>query len=75
MAAGSASSAQGERTSEAVELVQRRGGIDREAKFEHFAAGVLVDQAARRSEGDDLRLVHDDQAITELLRLIHVVGR
>src|SRR6266480_6490167 len=60
---------------ETLELVERRRGIDRKAKFEHLAGGVLVDEAARRAEGDDLRLVHDDQAITKLLGLIHVVGR
>src|ERR1700682_1320730 len=58
---------------ETVQLVERRGGVDRKAQLEHLAAGVLVDQASRRSEGDDLRLVHDDQAITELLRLFHIV--
>ena len=33
-----------------------------------------LDQLARRALGDDLRLVHDDQPVAQLLGLVHVVG-
>src|SRR5438132_6340283 len=57
----------------AIQLLERRRAVDRKATLEHLATGVLVDQASRRAEGDDLRLVHHDQPIAELLRLIHVM--
>src|ERR1700682_2677464 len=47
------------------EPIERRRAIDRKAKREHLPARVLVDQASRRSKGADLRLIHDDQPITE----------
>ena len=55
--------------------VERCGVLVGEAQLEHLAGGVLVDELARRPLGDDLRLVHHHQAIAELLRLVHVVGR
>ena len=36
---------------------------------------VLRDQLLRRAADQDLRLVHDDQAVAKLRRLFHVVGR
>ena len=36
---------------------------------------VALDQLARRALGDDLRLVHDDEPVAELLGLVHVVRR
>src|SRR5712691_4465816 len=37
----------------AVQLVECRRAIDRKAKLEHLAAGVLVDQTSWRSGRDD----------------------
>ena len=34
-----------------------------------------LDQLARRALGDDLRLVHDDEPVAQLLGLVHVVRR
>ena len=39
-----------------------------------LAGRVLLDQRARAALGDDLRLVHDDEAVAQLLGLVHVVG-
>ena len=36
---------------------------------------MLVDELARRPLGHDLRLVHDNEVVAQLLRLVHVVGR
>ena len=46
-----------------------------ETELEHLAGGVLVDQRTRRPLRDDLAVVHDDEAVAELLGLVHVVGR
>ena len=45
------------------------------AQLEHFTRRMLLDQFARRTEGDDLALVHHHQPVAELLGLVHVVGR
>ena len=59
-----------------VELaVERLLDADREPELGHLARRVLVDQLARRALGDDLRLVHDDEPVAQLLGLVHVVGR
>src|ERR1044072_8430471 len=34
---------------------------------------LAADQVARRALGDDLRLVHHDEAVAQLLRFVHVV--
>ena len=49
--------------------------IVRKAQLEHLARRVLRDQLAWRAFRDDLRLVHHDEAIAQLLRLVHVVRR
>ena len=61
---------------QAVELAVEVGadGIG-DAQLEHLPRGVLVDQLPRRALGHDLRLVHDDEVVAQLLRLVHVVGR
>ena len=46
-----------------------------ETELEDLAGGVLVDQRTRGSLRDDLAVVHHHQAVTQLLGLIHVVGR
>ena len=46
-----------------------------EAQLDDFARRVALDQLSRRSLGDDLPLVHDDEAVAELLGLLHVVRR
>ena len=48
---------------------------DREPQLGDLAGGVLLDELARRPLGHDLRLVHDDEPVAQLLRLVHVVGR
>jgi hypothetical protein len=48
---------------------------DAEPELGDLARGVLPDQVERRPLGDDHALVHHDQAVAELLCLIHVVGR
>ena len=61
---------------EAVELaVERLLDAGREAQLGDLARRVALDQLARRALGDDLRLVHDDEPVAELLGLVHVVGR
>ena len=54
---------------------ERLRHVRQEAQLRDFLRGVLLDQAPRAAFGDDLRLVHDDEAIAQLLRLVHVVGR
>ena len=46
-----------------------------EAQLEHFTCGVRLDELARRSLGDDGASVHHDEAVAELLGLVHVVRR
>ena len=61
---------------EPVELaVERLLDADREAHLQHLARRVLGDELARAPLGDDLRLVHDHEAVAQLLGLVHVVGR
>ena len=55
--------------------VERIRDLRREAQLDDLARRVPGDEVARRPLGDDLRLVHDDEAIAELLGLVHVVGR
>ena len=47
----------------------------REAQLDDLAGGVALDELARRALGHDLRLVHDDEPVAQLLGLVHVVGR
>ena len=59
-------------------LDARRGGLvgaGREAQLEDLAGRVRLDQLAGRALGDDAALVHHDEAVAELLGLVHVVGR
>ena len=49
--------------------------VHREPELGDLARRVLLDELARRPLGDDLRLVHDDEPVAQLLRLVHVVGR
>ena len=59
-----------------AEVVERRHAVLRpEAELDHLALDVAVDQLARRALGDDLRPVHDHEAVAELLGLVHVVRR
>ena len=59
---------------DALELaIERWSRVNRKAEFEHLAGRVLVDQATRRPGRDDLRLVHHDQPVAQLLGLVHVV--
>ena len=59
-----------------VELaVERLGDPGREAQLGHLACRVALDELARAALGDDLRLVHDDQPVAQLLGLVHVVRR
>lgn len=44
-----------------------------EAQLQHLSRCMFGNKLARRTFGHNLRLVHDDKAIAELLRLIHVV--
>ena len=61
---------------ETVKLaVQRLLDADREAQLGDLLRRVLLDQLAGRALGHDLRLVHDDEPVAELLGLVHVVGR
>ena len=46
-----------------------------EAQLDDLPGRVLLDERARRALGDDLPVVHDDEAVAELLGLVHVVGR
>ena len=45
-----------------------------ESEFENLSRGVGRDQFGRRTFGDDPTAVHDDEAVAELLGLVHVVG-
>jgi hypothetical protein len=45
-----------------------------EPKLQHFAGGVLFDEAARGTFSDDGTFVHDHQAVAELFGLVHVVS-
>ena len=47
--------------------------VGAEAHLEHLAAGVLADEGGRGALGHDLALVDDDEAVAQLLGLIHVV--
>ena len=61
---------------EVVDLARHRVVLsDPESQLDDLAGGVLGDQLGRRSLGDDQTLVHDHQAIAQLLGLVHVVGR
>src|SRR5437867_4142662 len=55
--------------------VERLLDPGREAQLGHLARRVALDQLARRALRGDLRLVHDDEAVAELLGLVHVVRR
>src|SRR2546426_9454311 len=55
--------------------VERIRDLRREAQLDDLARRVPGEEVARRPLGDDLGLVHDDEAIAELLGLVHVVGR
>ena len=57
---------------ETVEVAVRRRAVG-EAELDHLALHVLRDQLARRALGDDLRLVHHDEPVAELLGFVHVV--
>ena len=46
-----------------------------ESHLDDLPAHVLVDERPRRACGGDATAVHDDQAVAELLRLVHVVRR
>ena len=50
-------------------------GVGAEAQLDHLARGVLGDEVARRTLGDDGPAVHHDEALAQLLGLVHVVGR
>jgi len=56
----------------AVERLLDAGG---EAQLEDFPCRVTLDERPRRALGDDLRLVHHDESVTQLLGLVHVVRR
>ena len=54
----------------------RRGiGVDVEADLDHLSGDVVGDQLPGRALGDDARVVHDHEAVAELLGLVHVVRR
>ena len=55
--------------------VEGLGDPGREAELRHLAGGVPLDELARAALGHDLRLVHDDEPVAQLLRLVHVVRR
>ncbi len=47
---------------------------DPEPELGHLPGRVLTDERERRSLGHDVAAVHDDQAVAQLLGLVHVVG-
>ena len=55
--------------------VERLGDVGQEAKLRDFLRRVPLDELARAALGHDLRLVHDDEPVAQLLGLVHVVGR
>src|SRR5690242_8166419 len=59
-------------TCEAVDPIREviRRPLGREPQFDDFACRVAADQLLRRSLRDDLRLVHDDEPVAQLLRLV-----
>src|SRR5262249_6721352 len=59
---------------EPVELTVKPGAdVVRETQFQDFPGGITLDQLARRSFGNDLRAIHNDQAVAQLIRLVHIV--
>jgi hypothetical protein len=58
---------------EGIEVARLLVGV--EAQLEHLAGAVLLDEAARAALRDDAPLVHDDEAVAQLLGLVHVVRR
>src|SRR6516162_9531298 len=69
----------GERLHARGEAVRPRRDVHRcrlaEAELDHLAGRVALDELARRPLGGDPALVHDDEPVAELLRLVHVVRR
>src|SRR6188768_3964128 len=43
-------------------------------ELQDLPRGVLLDEPTGRALGHDLGVIHDDEAIAQLLRLVHVVG-
>src|SRR6516162_9877795 len=69
----------GERLHARGEAVRPRRDVHRcrlaEAELDHLAGRIALDELARRPLGGDPALVHDDEPVAELLRLVHVVRR
>lgn len=49
--------------------------VQRQTQLEHLARRVPLDEGTRRPLGRDAPLVHDDEAVAQLLGLVHVVRR
>jgi hypothetical protein len=47
--------------------------LGREPQLKDLGGRVGLDELARGAGGDDLRVVHDDEAVAQLLGLVHVV--